>query len=60
MDTLKGIIMQQEAANRDRLRELEEIVKGIPIERLREICDEERKRNDNGKMSAVSEDNGHA
>ena len=46
-DTLKGIIMQQEAANRDRLRELEEIVRGIPIERLREICDEERRRNDN-------------
>lgn len=42
--TIKGSILQQEADNRKEYNVLRVITRGIPIARLKEICDEERRR----------------
>lgn len=41
---MRGAILQQEAANRDRLRWLNHTTRGITDERLMQICDAERRR----------------
>ncbi|MBO5969634.1 MAG: hypothetical protein J6S14_14165 [Clostridia bacterium] len=49
-DTLYGAILQSEGEDKkSRVAKLLEITKGVSLERLKELCDEERARRKNKK-----------
>ena len=55
MNITEGAIMQTEAHNREAYLKLREIVRDIPLDRLKEICDEERARSARERSDGIAE-----